>query len=104
MSASAAMTEVMTEDVTDFKQLLRTWIEQHASRSISGGLQDDTPLLEQRVISSLQVMELLLFIEKTSGKPVQAAQLKPAVFRSINSIHNAFFAESFAETFVGTQP
>lgn len=95
MNAFANDEAVMPELETkiDYRQILRDWIVAHASREIRDGLRDDTPILEQRIISSLQVMELLLFVEKTAGKPVQATQLKPATFRSIETIYQAFFAE-----------
>lgn len=82
----------MTSEAREFKRQLREWIEQRASRPVNGGLRDDTPILEQRVISSLQVMELLLFIERTSGRPINVAQLKPGSFRSLETIHQTFFA------------
>lgn len=82
----------MTTSGCEYKRLLREWIEQRANRPVTGGLQDDTPILEQRVISSLQVMELLLFIERTSGRPINVGQLKPGSFRSLETIHQTFFA------------
>lgn len=87
----------MNHETSNFKRLLREWIEQRASRSVNGGLQDDTPILEQRVISSLQVMELLLFIERIAGKPVNVGQLKPGSFRSVDSIYNTFFVSAVHE-------
>ena len=77
-----------------FKQLLREWIGQRTQRLILGGLRDDTPILEQRVITSLQVMELILFVEKTSGRSVNVSQLKPCSFRSIDNIYTTFFTGS----------
>ena len=77
-----------------FKQLLREWIGQRTQRLILGGLRDDTPILEQRVITSLQVMELILFVEKTTGHSVNVAQLKPCSFRSIDNIYTTFFTGS----------
>jgi hypothetical protein len=76
----------------DNRQLLLEWVTKHARQNVDGSLQYDTPILEQRIISSLQVMELILFIEKTTGKPVTAAQLSPKAFRSIETIHQTFFA------------
>lgn len=87
----------MTTETKDFKQLLRDWIGQRAARPVNGGLLDDTPILEQRIVSSLQIMELILFIEKTSGQPVNATQLKPGSFHSVNSIYETFFASVIHE-------
>jgi hypothetical protein len=74
------------------KQMLREWIGERAHRPVNDGLRDDTPILEQRVITSLQVMELILFVEKASGHSVNISQLKPCSFRSIDHIYNSFFA------------
>lgn len=82
---------------TDFKQVLHDWVSKHARQNTADGLQYDTPLLEQRIISSLQIMELILFIERTSGRPVTAAQLSPGAFRSIDTIHHTFFASALHE-------
>ena len=78
----------------EVKQLLREWISQHTQRAVLGGLRDDTPILEQRVITSLQVMELILFVEKTTGHSVNVSQLKPCSFRSIDNIYTTFFTGS----------
>jgi hypothetical protein len=74
------------------RQMLREWIEQHAHRPANGGLRDDTPILEQRIITSLQVMELILLIQKTTARRVDVSQLKPCSFRSIDNIYTTFFA------------
>jgi len=75
----------------DHKQLLRDWVVGQANRSQAAVLHDDTPLLEQRIISSLQILELILFIERTTGRAVDVAQLQPGAFRSIDMIFQTFF-------------
>ncbi len=73
----------------DVKKQLRDWV---ASKSKAGKpVNDDTPLMEQRVITSMQVMDLILFIEKLSGRPVDAGKLKKGVFRDVNTIYENFF-------------
>jgi acyl carrier protein len=81
-----------TLNEVETRQRLRDWISANARRSVPGGLRDDTPILEQRVITSLQVMELILFVEKSGGRPVDITSLKPSSFRSIEDIHRTFFA------------
>jgi len=81
----------------EVKHLLRQWIASNARRPVDGAIRDDTPILEQRVISSLQVMELILFVERTSGRPVNIAQLRPSAFRSIDDIYRTFFSEASDE-------
>ncbi len=54
---------------------------------------DDTPLLEQRVISSFDVLDLLLHLEHASGQPISRAQIVPGSFRDIRTIARVFFDE-----------
>lgn len=81
----------MNVKTCDQKQLLRDWVKQHASRPLPADFDDETPILEQRLVSSLKVMELLIFIEKNIGRPVQVCQVKPGSFRDINTIFATFF-------------
>jgi hypothetical protein len=83
----------MNQGESDVKRALREWIVRRAHRPVDGELRDDTPILERRVITSLQVMELILFVQKTAGRPVDVAQLKPSSFRSIDHIYRTFFTE-----------
>jgi len=81
----------MSHEAAHVKQALRDWIVQHAHRPLDG-IRDDTLILEERVITSLQVMELILFIERTAARRINLPQLKPSSFRSIDSIYETFFA------------
>lgn len=56
-------------------------------------LDGQTPLLEKRIINSLQVMDLLLLIEKMTGKPVDVRSIKPGVFANVDTIIAAFFKD-----------
>ena len=51
---------------------------------------DDTPLLEERVISSFDVIDLLLHLEQATGRPIQRSQLVPGSFRDIATIATVF--------------
>lgn len=57
-------------------------------------LDGQTPLLEKRVINSLQVMELLLLIEKLTGKPIDVRSIKPGVFTNVDKILESFFKDA----------
>ena len=52
---------------------------------------DDTPLLEKRVITSFDVLDLILHLEQASGQPVNRTQLAPGSFRDIATIAAVFF-------------
>lgn len=64
---------------------LREWIEARA-----GTVDEDTPLLEERRIDSLQLVELVLFIEELTGTRVQPERLVPGSFHSIRRICECF--------------
>ncbi len=72
------------------REALRNWIVTAGKRIRREELRDDTPLLEHRLITSLQVMDLILFIEALTGKPLNIEQLKPGLFRDINTISRHF--------------
>jgi len=54
-------------------------------------LEDRTPLIASRVITSLQVTDLLLFIEELREASIDPSQLRPGVFRDIDTIYATFF-------------
>jgi acyl carrier protein len=74
---------------SEVKKLLRDWIV--AKKPGLEQVGDDAPLIEQRIITSLQVMDLLLYIEQLTDKPLDAADLKPGSFKDINTIYSNFF-------------
>lgn len=77
----------------EIKAELRAWVTAKAKKAPEGGLTDETPLIETRVISSMQVMELILFVEKLKGSRVNVKNLRPGTFRNVNSIYDSFFRE-----------
>lgn len=54
------------------------------------GLADDTALLESRAITSFDVLDLLLHLERASGIPIRRSQLVPGSFRDIATIARIF--------------
>jgi acyl carrier protein len=52
---------------------------------------DDTALLANRVITSLDVLDLILHLEQASGRPIDRRQLVPGSFRDIRTIARVFF-------------
>ena len=66
--------------------------------SVPGGAADGpldahTPLLETRLLTSLQRPELLLFIEHLSGRPLDVARIRPGAFVSVAAIERHFFGD-----------
>ncbi len=74
---------------------LRAWIVSTSGKIKEAELKDDTALLEQRIISSLHVADLVLFIESLRGGPIDIALLNGKSLRSIDAV---------CETFLGDLP
>ncbi len=49
-----------------------------------------TRLLEERIITSFDVLDLLIHLEQASGLPIGRDQLKPGSFRDIATIARVF--------------
>ena len=50
-------------------------------------------MLELGILSSLDVVELVLFIEDLRGGEVDADAIDPEAFTNISTLHSAFFAK-----------
>lgn len=53
-------------------------------------LADDTPLLDSRVISSFELLDLILHLEAARGAPITREHLQPGSFRDVNTIARVF--------------
>ncbi len=53
-------------------------------------IDDHTPLIEEKIITSLQVLDLILHLENASGRRVDRMQLVPGSFRDIATIARVF--------------
>ena len=78
---------------TALRQALRQWVRAHASAPDADAVQDRTPLISSRLITSLQVLDLVLFIEELRGAPIDATMLRPEAFRDIDNICVTFFSD-----------
>lgn len=75
----------------DMRDALRAWIREHNPDVPDGEPADDSPLIERRYLTSLQVADLLVHIEELRQTPIDPTKLKAGVFRTIDAIHAAFF-------------
>lgn len=78
-------------DAHSIRESLRSWITERSRKSLPSPLLDDTALIEQGILSSVQVMDVILLIERMRNRPVEVDELKPGSFRDINSIVSTFF-------------
>jgi hypothetical protein len=72
---------------------LRAWIVATSGKIRPEELRDDTPLLEQRIISSLHVAELILFVESLRGGPVDLSLLNGKALRDVDSVCKTFLSD-----------
>jgi acyl carrier protein len=75
------------------KKELRTWIVDRA-KDKPDEMKDDTPVLETGILSSLDVVELILFIEHLLDDEVDTEDLDAEAIRDVNAIYATFFAKS----------
>ena len=77
---------------TQIREQLRTWIVKRAKDKPSE-LRDDTPILESGILSSLDVVELILFVEQLrGGEEIAVDDLSPEAIRDVDAIYRSFFA------------
>lgn len=77
---------------TAIRARLRGWILAHAKVDGPGDLTDQTPLLATGLLSSLDIVELVLFLEELRGEEIDTDEIEPDVFVSVDAIWTGFFA------------
>lgn len=80
----------------DVRDALRQWIANTSGKASTQDLADDTPLFRSGVLKSVQVSDLILYIEELAERAVDVEQIKPGVFRDIDTIYRNFFAAGHA--------
>ena len=81
---------------TDTRDALRQWIAGVSDKVTVENLADDTPLFRNGILKSIQISDLILYIEELAGRAVDVEQIKAGVFRDIDTIHRSFFAHDHA--------
>lgn len=72
-------------------QSLRDWLRSASSKNATIEIDADTDIIESRILESLQLVELVLFLEKKTQRAILAEDLNPAKLRTLNSIYDNFF-------------
>jgi acyl carrier protein len=78
---------------SEVRTKLRNWILKHAKTPPGDGFSDQTKILEEGILSSLDIVAFVLFIESLRGEDVDVDDIDPQVFTSIDTLHAAFFAQ-----------
>ncbi len=74
----------------EYKDEIIKWVLKVSTKVKPEDLTSTTPLIETRIITSMQVMELILFLEKLKGSRLNMKNMKPGAFTNIDSIYNTF--------------
>jgi acyl carrier protein len=77
-------------DEQTIRAKLKQWIRDHAKAS-ANDLADDTPILDTGILSSLDIVELVLFIESLKGDEVDPDNIEPESFKSVDAMMKGFF-------------
>ena len=72
------------------KEKLRSVIIEKCESEITD-ISFDTAIFETGLLKSIQIMDLVLFLEEISGKEIDVEGLKPGSFKDINTIASNFF-------------
>ena len=88
------MSEVKcTMQESEIRTKLRNWIVKHTKAASKTAFTDETHILEEGILSSLDIVEFVLFIESLRGEDVDTDDIEPQVFTSINTLYAAFFTQ-----------
>ena len=74
------------------RDALREWVAKTSGTSSIGDIADDTPIFRSGILKSVQVTDLILYIEELAKRRVDVEKIKPGGFRDINSIYINFFS------------
>ncbi|HVE45379.1 MAG TPA: hypothetical protein VNA57_01345 [Acidimicrobiales bacterium] len=83
---------LLSED--EARRALRRWVIEHSPAPPGEDFADTTPLIASGHLTSLQVTDLLLFVEEMRNAPLDPASLRPGVFRDIDTIYATFLSPS----------
>lgn len=79
----------MTE--ADVRARLKSWILEHSKSAVPPDFSDVTPILEKGLLSSLDIVEFVLYIEHLRDEELDTEDIDPEVFTSIDTLYKAFF-------------
>jgi acyl carrier protein len=81
-------------DEAAVKSQLREWIVNRAKTPPGPGFDDQTPILDEGILSSLDVVEFVLFIESLRGDDIDLDDIEPEAFTSVETLYDTFFVSA----------
>ena len=76
---------------SEIRRQLRDWILNRSKNPPKGSFTDTTEILEEGILSSLDVVEFVLYIERLRGDEVDTDAIEPEAFTSIDTLYATFF-------------
>ncbi|MEQ9002900.1 MAG: hypothetical protein RIE74_04995 [Pseudomonadales bacterium] len=77
------------------KGKLREWVVSRSKVPVTvAEFDDDTPIIEGGYLSSLDIVEFVLYVESLRGGEVDMDDLEPEMFVNTNTMYEAFFASA----------
>ena len=80
----------MSAPAAEVRAQLRDWILKNGKVKDPAALTGETPLVASGILSSLQIMELILFLERAADVAIDVEQLRPGTFKNMDSILASF--------------
>lgn len=74
----------MSENSGEAKEAIRGWLQENVSAN--GELSDDYPLIEKGVLTSLQTVELVMFVEERFEVTVEDDEVNEENFATLGDI------------------
>lgn len=81
---------------SEIKADLKAWISRTHGNVTQQAIGDDTPIFRDGLLKSVQVPELILYIEELAQRPVDIEKIQPGAFRDVQSILHNFFGNDHA--------
>ncbi len=79
------------QEMQEIKNTLRNWIANKLKIESASDIADDALILEERILKSIHIVDLILFMEHKLNRKIQIEQIQPESFASINNIYSCFF-------------
>lgn len=76
--------------IVDQKNALRKWLGERSKDYSEVDIKNDTLIIEHKVIRSIDILDLIIFLETLRGNPIDIETLKPGSFSSIDTIYEKF--------------
>lgn len=76
------------------EEALIAWVRARNPDIGGEAVTETTPLVEQRLLTSLQLAEFLLFLEERRGRAIDVTQLEPGAFADVRTIVRRFLGDA----------